>query len=194
MPCCRDHAHAWDEFRVATDWLPDRLRCLIVGENPGSSSTAYFYDAARRVAVRTILLRELHGAGIVAAPTLDAFRAAGFLFDHGIRCRLADDDVATQRRLARDYSSIRANAATHLTPFVRDASQVWVMGYVARNAVAATRSEFPRDTRDISRCPYPMQLPDAPRFFVSRYLTRAPREEVATIFRKFMQFWGQCRR
>ena len=119
MPCCRDHAHAWDSFRVATDWLPDLVRCLIVGENPGSSSTAYFYDATRRVAIRTILLRELHGAGIVASPTLEAFRAAGFLFDHGIRCRLPDDDVATQRRLARDYLSPRANAATYLTPLIR---------------------------------------------------------------------------
>lgn len=129
MPCCSDRAHAWDEFRVATDWFPDRLRCLIVGENPGSASTAYFYDAARRVAVRTILLRELHDARIVASPTLEAFREADFLFDHGIRCRLADDKVATQRRLARKYLSPRANSATHLTPFIRDASAVWVMGY-----------------------------------------------------------------
>jgi hypothetical protein len=190
MPCCRDRAHAWDEFRVGTDWLPDRVRCLIVGENPGSTSTAYFYDGARRVAVRTILLRELHGAGIVTSPTLEAFRAAGLLFDHGIRCRLADAEVATQRRLAREYLSPRANAATHLTPLIRDASGVWVMGYVARNAVAAAWSEFPRDTRDISRCPYPRQLPEAPRFFISRYLTRAPREEVATIVREFVSFWA----
>jgi len=190
MPCCSDRAHAWDEFRVGTDWFPDLVRCLIVGENPGSSSTTYFYDTARRVAVRTILLRELDRAGIIASPTLEAFRTAGFVFDHGIRCRLPDDDIATQRRLARDYLSPRANTATHLTPLIRDAIGVWIMGYVARNAVGAAWSEIPRDTRDISRCPYPRQLPEAPRFFVSRYLTRAPREEVATIFREFISFWA----
>jgi len=189
MPCCDEPVHAWDQFRVATERLPTTLRCLVVGENPGSASTAYFYDEDRGVAVRTILLGRLHSARIIAAPTLNAFRAAGFLFDHGIRCRLADGEVATQRRLARTYSSPRANAATHLAPFIRNASAVWVMGYVARNAVAAACSDFPRDMRDIARCPYPMQVSEAPKFFVSRYLTRAPPEDVAAIFREFVAFW-----
>jgi len=39
--------------------------------------------------VRTILLAGLHGAGLLASPTLEAFRAAGFVLDHGIRCRPA---------------------------------------------------------------------------------------------------------
>ncbi len=191
MPCCDEPAHAWDQFRVATEWLPTTLRCLIVGENPGSADTAYFYDEDSGVAVRTILLRGLHGAGIIEAPTLNAFRVAGFLFDHGIRCHLAHGEVATQRRLARTYSSPRANAATHLAPFIQDASAVWVMGYVARNAVAAACRDFPQDARDIARCPYPMQIAEAPKFFVSRYLTRAPREDVAGIFREFVAFWAR---
>jgi hypothetical protein len=193
MPCCGERVHAWDEFRVATIWFPTRVRCLIVGENPGSPSTAYFYDPSKKVAVRTILLRELARAGIVASPTLEAFKEAGFLFDHGIRCRLADDGIATERRLAREYASPRANAATHLAQPIRDAAGVWVMGYVARNAVAVSWPEFPRDTCDISRCPYPRQLPEAPRFFVSRYVTRAPRAEVAAVFREFGPFWATIR-
>ena|SRR5438094_5690403 len=189
MPCCGQPVHAWDQFRVAAERLPTTFRCFIVGENPGSASTAYFYDEDSGVAVRTILLSGLHSRGIIAVPTLDAFRAAGFLFDHGIRCRLADREVATQRRLARTYSSPRANAATHLASFIRNASAVWVMGYVARNAVAAECSDFPRDTRDIARCPYPLPISEAPKFFVSRYLTRAPRDDVAAIFREFAAFW-----
>jgi hypothetical protein len=193
MPCCGECVHAWDEFRVATDWCPERVRCLVIGENPGSPTTAYFYNAAKKVAVRTILLRELNRAGIVASPTLEAFKAAGFLFDHGIRCRLPDDEIETQRRLAREYASPRANAAAHLTQLIRDTVGVWVMGYVARNAVAASWSEFPRDTRDISRCPYPGTLSAGSRFFVSRYITRAPRDEVAKVFREFSSFWETIR-
>jgi hypothetical protein len=189
MSCCGQAAHAWDQFRVATEWVPDRLRCLIVGENPGSATTAYFYDGNREVAIRSLLLEGLYRVGIIAASTLSAFRNAGFLFDHGIRCHLAGAEVATQRRLARTYSSPRANAATHLTAFIRSASSVWAMGYVARNAVAAACAAFPRDARDIARCPYSMQLQEAPKFFASRYLTRAPREDVAAIFREFGAFW-----
>ncbi len=190
MPCCR-HTHPWDQFRVAADWRPDPLRCLVVGENPGSAATAYFYEIDRGVAIRTTLLCGLHQAGIVAEPTLDAFHAAGFLFDHGIRCRLPDNELGRERRLARRYASSRASAAAHLTPLIRDASAVWVMGYVARNAVAAAWPAFPQDTRAISQCPYPRQFPEGSKFFVSRYLTRAPSDEVATIFREFAAFWGQ---
>jgi hypothetical protein len=185
MPC--RHTHPWDRFRVARLWVPRPLRCLVVGENPGSSTTPYFYDPERAVAIRTILLRELHAAGILAAATLEAFRAAGFLFDHGIRCPL--DDVTTDRRLARTYASPRANAAAHLTPLIRKASSVWVMGYVARNAAAAAWPGFPRDRGDIARPPYPGPVQAAPTFFVSRYLTRTPAAELGVIVGAFTGFW-----
>ncbi len=189
LSCCGDRSHAWEEFRVEAQWRPERLACLIIGENPGSSTSPYFYEEGRAVAVRTILLRELHRGDIITEPTLGAFRSAGFLFDHGIRCRLLDDEIGAERRLAQHYNSIRAAGAKHLEPLLKDAPAVWVMGYVARNAVAALCSEFPRDTREISSHPYPGQAPGAPRFFVSRYLTRAPRREVADIFREFLAFW-----
>jgi len=193
LSCCGDRTHAWEESRVETRWLPERLACLIVGENPGSSTAAYFYDEHRAVAVRTILLRELHRGGFICEPALPAFQSAGFLFDHGIRCRLPDDQIGTERRLARHYNSAKAAAAGHLKPHLEQAQVIWVMGYVARNAVAGVWPEFPRDTREISRHPYPGQAPGAPRFFVSRYLTRAPREQVVSIFREFGAFWERSR-
>ena len=36
-----------------------------------------------------------------------------------------------------------------------------------------------------------MQVSEAPKFFVSRRLTRAPREDVAAIFREFVAFWAR---
>jgi hypothetical protein len=169
--------------------MPQALTCLIVGENPGSATAAYFYDEHHSVAVRTILLHELHRGGIIRQPTLPAFHAAGFLFDHGIRCRLTGDDIGTERRLSRHYKSVRAAAADHLKPHLKHTRLIWVMGYVARNAVASACPEFPRDVREISGPPYPGEAPGAPRFFVSRYLTRSPGEQVAAIFREFGSFW-----
>lgn len=86
--------------------------------------------------------------------------------------------------------SPRANAAKHLAPLIQRASAVWVMGDVARNAMAASCPDFPRDMRAISQCPY---IPDSskrpPKFFVSRYLTRAPEDQVRAIFLEFTAFW-----
>jgi len=182
MTCCGERQHAWDRFRVEEQWAPGDLRCFVVGENPGDLESAYFYDPTRAVSVRTIVLRELHALGQISAPNLAAFRSGGFLFDHGIRCHLSDDEVKAEARLARRYASPRCADAKHLPPLVARATAVWVMGYIARNAVAAAYSEFPRDQRKISREPYPRQVPGAPRFFVSRYVTRAPRNQVAEIF------------
>lgn len=188
MQCCCNGLHAWEKFRVEEEWVPTNLRCFIVGENPGSAKSAYFYDERRAVPVRTILLRELHQRGDISAPSLAAFCAVGFLFDHGIRCHLPDGEVKAERRLARHNASNRCAAAEHLKPWVQRASAVWVMGYIARNAVTAICCEFPKDSNKISREPYPRRIPDAPRFFVSRYVTRAPRKEMAAIFREFSSF------
>ena len=62
------------------------------------------------------------------------------------------------------------------------------MGYIARNAVTAVCAELPMDPRKISHDPYPGQVPEAPRFFVSRYVTRAPRKQVAVIFERLDSF------
>ncbi len=96
MKCCGERLHAWEQFRVEEKWAPTDLRCFIVGENPGFADSAYFYDESRAVPVRTILLRELHKQSRLNAPNLAAFRAAGFLFDHGIRCHLSDGEVKVE--------------------------------------------------------------------------------------------------
>src|SRR6267378_2939160 len=178
LPCCGAQEHPWDTFSVATRWLPDTLRCLIIGESPGQVAAKYFYNEKQKVGVRTILLRELHRHGLLSEPSLPAFRKAGFLFDHAIRCLLPADTIQQEANLANRYESPRASAATHLSLFLREESPVWVMGRIARNTVAALHCEFPRDPSNISKPPYPHRLQEAPRFFVSRYLLHASRGEV----------------
>jgi hypothetical protein len=182
LPCCGAQEHPWDTYLVATEWSPDTLRYFIIGESPGEEETKYFYNPHRTVAVRTIMLRELHRHRLLNEPTLQGFRKAGFLFDHVIRCILSVDIVKNEANLANRYQSPRAATATHLKSYLRMESPVWVMGRIARNAVAILGCDFPRDTSEISKPPYPCRIANAPRFFVSRYLLHASRTEIATIF------------
>lgn len=191
LSCCDAQVHPWETFSVATEWSPDSLGCLIIGESPGEDMAKYFYNERRQVAVRTIMLRELHHHRLVTEASLPAFRKAGFLFDHAIRCLLPAHTIQHEADLSTRYESPRAAAATHLGPLLRQDSPVWVMGRIARNAVAALRCEFPRDTSEISKAPYPRWLPEAPRFFVSRYLLHASRVEVAEIFSRLHAFLDQ---
>jgi len=115
--CSCARKHPWDQFSVASDWVPAKLICLIIGESPGERAEKYFYNPRRNVAVRTIMLRELHRHGLLLAPSLDAFRIAGFLFDHGIRCILSSDMIKHEAILANHYKSPRAAEATHLILF-----------------------------------------------------------------------------
>jgi hypothetical protein len=169
--------------------MPLDLRCLIIGESPGNETSVYFYDERRRVAVRTIMLRELQRHAIITQPSLSAFKEAGLLFDHAIRCRLPGDLILREAELAKCYESPRAAFATHLQQPLKDAPLVWVMGRIARNAAAVLRSEFPPDQGDISKPPYPCRVLSAPRFFVSRYLLHAKAKEVVEIFLRFHEFF-----
>lgn len=182
IPTCCEREHPWDTFSVARKWIPSKLCCLIVGESPGKDEEKYFYNEHRRVAVRTIMLGGLHRHGIIVEPTLVAFREAGFLFDHAIRCLLDPDIIKHEATLAQRYSSPRASAAAHLDVFLGAGSPVWVMGRIARNGVADPRSEFQRDYSEISKPPNPRWLPEAPRFFVSRYLLHARHADAGRIF------------
>lgn len=183
MPlCCNGKEHPWDTFSVATEWLPPALRCLVIGESPGENPAKYFYNQNRKVALRTIMLRELHRHGMIEEPSLPAFRRAGFLFDHAIRCLLPKAVIQHEAMLANRYESSRACAATHLSAFLSQASAVWVMGRIARNAVVMLCSDFPRDTSEISKPPYPQRFPNTSRFFVSRYLLHASNLDVDQIF------------
>lgn len=44
LPCCDQVNHACDRFRVFGRWIPNPLRDLVVGENPGGAESEYFYD------------------------------------------------------------------------------------------------------------------------------------------------------
>lgn len=202
MQCCSEPKHAWDDYRVKTVWLPCQLRCLIIGENPGAIGATYFYDNSHGydrdpVVVRRKLLCGLHKVGLIHAPTLDAFRDAGFLFDHAIRCHLPSAEVRKERNCADRYDSPRAKSATHLKSLVQKAPKVWVMGRVARNAVAALNCGLPEDwekgktkAKQIAKPPYPIQVPqENPRFFVSCYFTRfTSSKEVEAICKRFRNF------
>jgi hypothetical protein len=189
LSCSCGTEHPWDTFSVAADWMPPVLRCFVIGESPGDNPVKYFYNSRRkRVAIRTIMLRELRRHGLLDDMTLPAFQKAGFLFDHAIRCLLTKPTIRREHRLAAQYASPLAQAANHLDGRLAHAPSVWVMGRIARNAVAIRCAEFSRDTSEISKPPYPRRLPDAPRFFVSRYLLHASRVEIPTIFARFHDF------
>jgi len=62
----------------------------MIGESPGENLARYFYNASRkRVAIRTLMLRELRRHDLLDELTLAAFQKAGFLFDHAVRCLLS---------------------------------------------------------------------------------------------------------
>jgi hypothetical protein len=188
MKCSCGTSHPWDAFTVASKWAPAKLQCLIVGESPGDRTSVYMYDQRRRVAIRTILLRELARHRLIDEATLPAFRESGFLFDHGIRCLLPKEVIDEEWRLAKQYRSPRASSAIHLRGSLDAAPRVWIMGYIARNAVVSQCPEIPRPEGDLGKPPYPQSLPAAQRFFVSRYLLRASTRDVAAIFRRLHSF------
>jgi hypothetical protein len=182
MNCC-SKTHAWDAYDVATRWKPDTLRCLIVGENPGDERSMYFYQPADDrdpVRVRSNLLNGLKEANLISTPTLHAFRAAGFLFDHAIRCRMSSEQVEAYRRSADRAMPRLPGNAEHLEPLLDEAQAVWVMGRIARKAVASIARDFPVERNHISKAPYPCRLKRT-KYFVSRYLSRMSRSHAATI-------------
>ena len=193
MNCC-GAKHAWDEHEVERQWMHRPVRCLVVGENPGDTGARYFYSeplVPDRVVVRKNLLVGLYEAGVLTAPTLCAFRAAGFVFDHAIRCRLPARVVDRERRMALRYASVRAEAAAHLRPLLLESSIVWAMGYIALNAVAVFFPEIPRRRDRISESAGGFVLPCGPLVFVSRYLTRISEEAAISICKRFVGFAGE---
>lgn len=182
-PCCGGD-HPFDSRRVRELWWPPTIRCLVVGESPGGPEDPYFYDVPERpdrdpIRVRGRLLRGLTEVGLIIAPTLEAFTSAGFLFDHGIRCQLPDARVREEWRRAKRYESQYARSAVHLRPVLTEAAHVWVMGYIARNALVCQGAPQLLQYRGITPAYF---LRDDRRFFVSRYLSRASRAEAADIF------------
>ena len=194
MPaCCDAPSHPWNRWQVERLWMPKPLRCLIVGENPGDVTSEYFYEPPAdpkndRVRVRRELLDGLHDVGLIAGPTLEAFRDAGFLFDHAIRCPLPSSTVNQERQKANRYASERVANPVHLAPSLAQAKLVWVMGHLASNAVANATSDFPKEKRKISQPPFPGPITPDSRFFVSEYFHRFNKKETPGIFAAFARF------
>lgn len=191
--CCDAVLHPWDKYAVERRWIPETLRCLIIGESPGDSNSQYFYAAPQsyvkdRVVVRRCLLRGLCEEGLIGAATLEAFRDAGFLFDHAIRCPLSRAVVKAENRAARKYESTRVENPSHLRGMLSQAVVVWVMGHIASNAVANLCVTFPKERRYVSKAPFPGELHAGSKFFVSEYFTRWNQKEYSRICTAFKLF------
>jgi len=95
--CC-NQIHPFDQFDVAEKWIPQKVKCLIMGENPGDTSSSYFYEISNdymndKIRVRRSLLSGLLSQKLIIEQNLEAFKRAGFLFDHAIRCHLPSSIV-----------------------------------------------------------------------------------------------------
>jgi hypothetical protein len=84
--------------------------------------------------------------------------------------------VCVRSGSARRLESAYARRAGYLHALVSAADHVWVMGYIARNALACQGVHQLRENRAITP-PYFVGT----RFFVSRSLSRASRTEVDEI-------------
>lgn len=191
--CCTAPMHQWEEHEVERRWLPATLKCFIVGENPGDTTSQYFYEKPSSynsdgVVVRRALLRGLQQHGLVQEATLESFRDAGFLFDHAIRCQLSSSLVSAERQKATRYASPRVENPIHLGPWLSQAVVVWVMGHLASNAVANVTMEFPRQRRKISMPPFPAEVGPSSRLFLSEYITWRNETRVPDLCEAFKRF------
>ncbi len=190
--CCRSE-HPFDSRRVQDIWWPQPLRCLVIGENPGDSDSPYFYDPRPTdridpVEVRRYLLDALATQGLITAPTLEAFRADGFAFDHAIRCTLPSDVVKQERQLAGKCASKRAHRATHLRDLISAAPKVWIMGRLALDAVRHVCGLTSVVQSCRVRPHYELRVDCQRKFFVSRYLNRWAEKERDSISSSFKAF------
>ncbi len=180
----------FESRKVRERWWPKELRCLVVGESPGGPGSPYFYDQIPvdeddPVTIRQNFLGALARLKIIASPTLESFRDGGFVFDHAIRAQLPMERIQLERALAAKYESKLASEALHLRPFIEEAQSVWVMGLIARNAVASLYPSIPRQRRKLTP---PYQIEQMPKILVSRYLTRMAESEAHEVVRCAVRF------
>jgi hypothetical protein len=139
--------------------------------------------------VRRYLLSGLWSAGLLSAPTLEALRSAGFLFDHAIRCQLPRDVIKRERAAAARWKSERAHRASHLVALVNAAAKVWVMGRIALDAVRHVCGLSALIATCRVHPPYIVSNTGEPPFFVSRYMNRwaeQTRPEIIDEFKRFL--------
>jgi hypothetical protein len=189
--CCGSE-HPYDSRHVRASWYPSSIKCLVIGENPGVPGSPYFYDpipkyGADPVEVRRYLLPALVRVHLMESPTLEAFREAGFLFDHAIRCQLDQAVTKVEWKLAKEFQSDRAHQAAHLKPIIDQAVKVWIMGHVARDAVTHLCTS-PAMIKRFKKLTPPYV--ENPKMFVSAYFTRFMKErQVDEVLERFKEFF-----
>jgi hypothetical protein len=168
--CCKT-VHAADRLKVEENWWPKVPRCLIIGESPGNPGSLHFYDPIPSgrldpVRIRHNLLDQLVVEGLLQSATLEDFRDKGYFFDHAVRCQIPMKIVITDRRRARSYRSQLVATQTHLAKLIKAFDRVWVMGHMARNALANL------GLIAINPCSLIPAYTEGRRFFISPYVRR----------------------
>ena len=170
--CCKT-VHAADRLNVEESWLPKVPRCLIIGESPGNPGSLHFYDPIPigrpdPVSVRHRLLNQLVEEGLLQVATLEEFRERGYFFDHAVRCQIPMKIVKRDRELAKRYHSQLLTPQMHLARLIKSFDLVWVMGHMARNAVA-NLGLISADRRNLIPA-----YTETRRFFISPYVRHYP--------------------
>jgi len=140
-PSCCNTVHAADRLNVEEIWWPKVPVCLILGESPGKPGSLHFYDPipigrTDPVSIRRRLLNELVAEGLLQGATCEDFRERGYFFDHAVRCQIPMKIVKRDRQLAQRYQSHLVTTQSHLARLIERFDLIWVMGHMARNAVA----------------------------------------------------------
>lgn len=167
--------HRADTLRVEAEWLPNPLRCLVIGESPGSPGSLHFYEnvaigSSDPIEVRRHLLEGLARRALIPTASLESFKTAGFFFDHAVRCQLPASVITTERKRAQRFDSSLASGAAHLATLIPQAETVWIMGLLARDTVVQ-QGRLPREAVDRKLDP-PFTPAGYPTYFISRYLNR----------------------
>ena len=106
------------------------------------------------------------------------------MFDHAIRCRLSKPETKKEWRRARRFASDRAHQAHHLGRALGESGKVWIMGWLALDAVTHLTA-LPRQAVAAGVIP---ARPLEGKFFVSRYLLHASQAEMDAILDGFRAF------
>jgi hypothetical protein len=186
--CCNT-VHEADRLKVEEKWWPKVSRCLIIGESPGNPGSLHFYDPipdgrTDPVSVRRHLLNQFVAEGLLQATTLEDFKERGYFFDHAVRCQIPMEKVERDRKLAQQYRSQLVVSQNHLAGLIERFDMVWVMGYMARNAVA-TLGCIPADRRGLIPA-YTIGR----KFFISAYIRHYRNygpHEIASAFSAFQK-------
>jgi len=75
-------------------------------------------------------------------------------------------------------------------PLIEEAQSVWVMGWIARNAVTSLYPVIPQEDHKLTP---PYRIVQMPKIFVSRYLSRISKTDVLQIARQAIRFMTELK-